>query len=226
MNCLEVSAISHVWFAIRTDEKLFEIPRNVIPLYWRPSNKLGVVHQWDWIITGGRKAFLQKIKHRMGFFTVHRNFLHYWKVGSEAVPWTDMTERLDDFCSIGIFLMSKLITREAQDDELICELGDQLIHLGEVPCSCSSQRSYILHKDHLTPISTEVDIFTSQSFGWKFEKTFYSCWTTRHFGSKTELQLSAPVLSYDHFTSNAKLNNTVASRFFFPTKKIDDKRSD
>lgn len=184
MNCLEVSAVSHVWFAIRSHKKLFKIPRNVIPLHWRPSNELGVGHQRDGVITGSRKAFLQKIKHRMGFFTVDRNFLHYWEAGSEAIPWTNMTERLDDFSSIGIFLMSKLITREAQDDELICELGDQLIHLGEVPCSCSSQRSYILHKNDFTPISTEVNIFTSQGFGRKFEKTFYSCWTTSHFGSK------------------------------------------
>lgn len=107
MNCLEVSAVSHVWFAIRSHKKLFKIPRNVIPLHWRPSNELGVGHQRDGVITGSRKAFLQKIKHRMGFFTVDRNFLHYWEAGSEAIPWTNMTERLDDFSSIGIFLIKR-----------------------------------------------------------------------------------------------------------------------
>lgn len=58
--------------------------------------------------------------------------------------------------------MSKLITREAQNDQLILEFLDQLVHLGIVPDGRASERCHIHNQNHLPLVFRKTDIFSSQ----------------------------------------------------------------
>lgn len=53
-------------------------------------------------------------------------------------------------------LVSKLVTREAQDHQPMGVLALQLIKLAEVPGGGASERRHILYEDHTSPKDVEV----------------------------------------------------------------------
>lgn len=54
------------------------------------------------------------------------------------------------------YLVSKLVTREAQDHQPMGVLALQLIQLAEVPGGGASEGGHILYQDHSSPEDIEV----------------------------------------------------------------------
>lgn len=76
--------------------------------------------------------------------------------------------------------MSELITRKSQDNQFISKFVDQLVHLGKIPYSCSSERGYILHKYNFPLKITKINFLLECTLeGRKLMKVFDRCWASQ-----------------------------------------------
>ena len=67
----ESSAVPFEGLPIRANEKLLEIPSNVIPADWAPDDTLGVCHQGCGVIAGGGKFALEEKEQWSCILAVH-----------------------------------------------------------------------------------------------------------------------------------------------------------
>ena len=67
-------------------------------------------------------------------------------------------------------LVSELVARERQDDELIGELGDQLVHLAVVPRGRASHGRHVLHQHHAAPEVPQRHALSAQRLAREVEQ--------------------------------------------------------
>lgn len=100
----EISAVALVGLSIRTDQELLKVPGDIVSLDRTPNNKLGICHESRGFIGGEWKLFLEKLKQRVGIFSIHVHFLEELKIWFKAIPWTDIFQRLQDFIILAVLL--------------------------------------------------------------------------------------------------------------------------
>lgn len=90
--------------AIGPDEELLEVPGHVVPADRAPDDCLGVIHEGDRLVAGGRESLLQEHKQRMGVLPVHVHLLQELKVWLKAMTRTDVLQRKQDFVILAVLL--------------------------------------------------------------------------------------------------------------------------
>lgn len=78
------------WHSIRSNEKLLEIPSDVISAHGTPHDKFGVVHEGHWLIAREWKFLLEKDEERVGGFPVHVDFLQELEFRFKAIARTNI----------------------------------------------------------------------------------------------------------------------------------------
>lgn len=136
----EHSAVALERLSIRTNEELFKVPGDVIPLHRTPGDGFGIGHQGHRVIAGLGQLLFEEHEQRMGILAVHFQLLQKLKIGLEAISRSDIFQRKEDFFILAILLMSKLVAGSTQYHEpLIPKAGVQLVHLGVIPDCCTSK---------------------------------------------------------------------------------------
>ncbi len=83
-------AVAFEWHSIRPNEKLLEIPSDVISAHGTPHDQFGVVHEGHWLIAREWKFLLEKDEERVGGFPVHVDFLQELEFRFKAIARTDI----------------------------------------------------------------------------------------------------------------------------------------
>lgn len=93
----------------------------------------------------------------MFVLTIHLTLLDKSKGRLESTPRADMLETVQDLLILTVFLMSKLVAREAKNQQAPGKSTLQLVELGEVPGGCASERGHILNQH--CPASECIEIY-------------------------------------------------------------------
>lgn len=93
----------------------------------------------------------------MLILTIHLTLLGQGKGGLESTPRADILETVQDLLILTVFLISKLIAREAKNYQAPGKAALQLVELGEVPSGCASERCYVLNQH--CPASECIEIY-------------------------------------------------------------------
>jgi len=95
-----------------------------------------------------RKSGFKPIKDGVRSFAIHQTFLHKNQLRLETVARSDVFQILEDFVTVAVFLMTKLIAGKSQDNELFAKLVGESVHLGVIPGGRASQRGDILNENY------------------------------------------------------------------------------
>lgn len=127
----------------------------------------------------------------MGVTPVHLALLEQGEVGLEATPGPHVLQGVEDLlvgavllwrgrrnpepcvsqlltpCLVAhrTYLVSKLVTGEAQHDQPPRVAGLELVELGVIPHRGASERSHVLDQDHAAPENTKIHFFPLQGGG-------------------------------------------------------------
>ncbi len=83
-------AVAFEWHSIRSNEKLLEIPSDVVSAHGTPHDRFGVVHERHWLIAREWKFLLEEDEERVGGFPVHVDFLQDLEFRFKAIARTDI----------------------------------------------------------------------------------------------------------------------------------------
>ncbi len=83
-------AVAFERHSIRPNEKLLEIPSDVISAHGTPHDQFGVVHEGHWLIAREWKFLLEKDEERVGGFPVHVDFLQELEFRFKAIARTEI----------------------------------------------------------------------------------------------------------------------------------------
>lgn len=84
------SAVALERLSVRTNEELFKVPGDVIPVHRTPDEELGIVHQGQGVITRLRQLLLEEREERVGILAVDFQLLQKLEIGLEAISRTDV----------------------------------------------------------------------------------------------------------------------------------------
>lgn len=103
----ESPAVAFERHSVRPDQKLLEVPGDVVSAYGTPDDKFGVVHERHWLIARERKLLLEEGEERVSVFPVHVHFLQELEFGFIAIARTDVLQGQKDLFICAVFLKTQ-----------------------------------------------------------------------------------------------------------------------
>lgn len=104
---------AHDGYSVRPHQELLKVPADVVDLHGFPEEAARCAQE----LRGGRTGVLQESVELLLFVPVHIPFLKELEIRDEAPTRPDILEGGQDLRVLSWFLFSKLVAREAQNDQ-------------------------------------------------------------------------------------------------------------
>lgn len=152
--------------SILADEELFKVPRHIRPSHRRPLNRHGVRlrlinvirSQSALVVRRFANRILQKRPKRVLFVPVDRHLPRDREFRFVSISRSHVLQRVQQFKVFIVALVSELVARHAEDDQVVPVLFLQGVQLNKVPDGRASERRDVVDEDDFALVSAQREV--------------------------------------------------------------------